>query len=247
VSKPSIIAVIPARYQSSRFLGKPLVDIGGKSMIQRVYEQAQKSNRLSKVIIATDDHRIQQHAQAFHAEVIMTKEHPNGTSRSWEAIEKSVSKADFILNIQGDEPFIEPAQIDQLCDALNPSIEIATMAKKISDLPTLFDPNTVKVVFNKQHRALYFTRSTIPYCRDTAKQAYLQKTNFYKHIGIYAYQYDVLSKLVKLKASSLEEAECLEQLRWIEHGFDIQMVCTDYESIGIDTPEDIKKVSHLIK
>jgi len=241
-----VIAVIPARYQSSRFVGKPLVDIGGKSMIQRVYEQAKKATSLSEVIVATDDRRIEDHAKGFGARVIMTGEQANGTARCYEAIQKSKEKTDFILNIQGDEPFILPEQIDLLCNSLSHSTKIATMAKRITDSNTLYDPNVVKLTFNTQQQALYFSRGIIPFSRESQKEICTESTFFYKHIGVYAYKYDVLSQLVSLTTTPLERAECLEQLRWMEHGFDIQIVTTVFESIGIDTPEDIQKVLHLI-
>jgi len=246
VDASRIIAVIPARYQSTRFVGKPLADIGGKSMIQRVYEQAKKVASLAEVIIATDDSRIEKHAKSLGARVVMTGEQANGTGRCYEAIQKSREKADFILNIQGDEPFILPDQIDLLCKHLSHSTKIATMAKRITDSNVLFDPNVVKVTFNKLQRALYFSRSMIPFSRNTQKEICTEKTFFYKHIGVYAYQYDVLAQLVSLSATPLECTESLEQLRWLEHGFDIQIVTTLFESIGIDTPDDINKVLHLI-
>jgi len=241
MSLPNILAIIPVRYHSTRFPRKALVDIGGKSMVQRVYEQAKKSQFLKKVIVATDDERIADHVQKFDGEVILTGEHHNGTSRCWEAAKKSGVIADFVLNIQGDEPFIQPEQIDQLCNGLTMDVKIASMAKRIRDERTLLDPNCVKVVLNKNKEALYFSRATIPHVRSIDKEKWIGEITFYKHIGLYAYQYHTLSQLVKLPKTELEQAENLEQLRWIYHGFKIQMIVTKLESIGIDRPEDVDK------
>lgn len=244
----NIIGIIPARYESSRFPGKPLVDIGGKSMIQRVYEQAIKTTSLTDVFVATDDNRIYNHVLAFGGKAIMTDSvHQTGTDRCQEAFEKAFPSADYIVNIQGDEPFIKPEQIDLLANCLTAEkVEIATLIKKIEDEETLFNVNTPKVVITKQFFARYFSRQTIPYLRNIEQKNWLASHTFYKHIGIYAYRADVLKKITKLEASSLEKAESLEQLRWLENGFQIKVAVTDFETIGIDTPEDLEKIQSFL-
>jgi 3-deoxy-manno-octulosonate cytidylyltransferase (CMP-KDO synthetase) len=238
-----ILGIIPARFASTRFPEKALVDIGGKSMVQRVYEQVSKSTILSKVIVATDHEKIFNHVKNFGGQVLMTSEnHLSGTDRCMEALQKTGEDFDFIINIQGDEPFIKPEQIDLLAKTLNPNIQLATLAKKITDNETLFNPNTPKLIWNDKMEALYFSRNTIPYLRGTDKEAWLSKHDFYKHIGIYAYRADVLKAITKLKASSLEQAESLEQLRWLENGYKIKIALTEFESVGIDTPEDLLKI-----
>ncbi len=237
-----ILGIIPSRYNSSRFPGKPLAEIMGKTMVQRVYEQASKSEKLDKVIIATDDKSIFEHVQDFGAEAIMTSpKHENGTSRCWEAYEKYGKKFDFIINIQGDEPFLKPKQINLLADALtSKEAEITTLVKKIEAENELFDPGTVKVVFDVNHKAIYFSRSTIPFLRDTLQSQWLDSYDFFKHLGIYGYRADVLEKIQSLKTSPLEKAESLEQLKWLENGYKIIVTETDLDSHGIDTPEDLE-------
>lgn len=234
----SILAVIPARYDSSRFPGKPLADIGGKSMIQRVYEQAKSVDILDRVIIATDDSRIFEHAQKFGAEVMMTSNnHINGTERIAEVVRNLDQEFDAVINIQGDEPFIQPKQIALLCDIIESSDSpIASLCKEIIDDQELESPNTVKVVMNKEQKALYFSRFPIPFRRN--KESIKQ---YYKHIGMYAFKSKLLNKLIELPVSQLELAESLEQLRWLDSGFSIAMGITDCDSIGIDTPEDLIK------
>jgi len=234
----SILAVIPARYSSSRFPGKPLADINGKSMIQRVYEQALKSTRLDRVIIATDDKRIFKHAKKFGAEVMMTSEnHRNGTERIAEVVQNIEENYDSVLNIQGDEPFVKIEQIDLLCDIISKKDnDIASLAKKLEDTDEVKSPNTVKVVMSKSNKALYFSRFAIPYQRNLATGVIR-----YKHIGMYAFKKLILEELINLPESSLEVAESLEQLRWLESGYSIEMGITNFESIGIDTPEDLEK------
>ncbi|MCP4522226.1 MAG: 3-deoxy-manno-octulosonate cytidylyltransferase [Cytophagales bacterium] len=244
-----IVGIIPSRYESSRFPGKPLADIQGKSMIQRVYEQAQKAESLSEVYVATDDERIFEHVQSFGGKVVMTStEHPTGTDRCQEAYEKAFPSADFIINIQGDEPFIKPEQIDLLASCLSDDrVELATLVKEIDDYETLFNVNTPKVVITTEYFARYFSRQTIPYLRNIEdKSTWLEHHTFYKHIGIYAYRADVLPKITKLVPSSLELAESLEQLRWLENGYKIKVAVTEFETIGIDTPEDLEKVKELL-
>lgn len=244
----NIIGIIPARYESSRFPGKPLVDINGKSMIQRVYEQATKTNSLTDVFVATDDSRIYDHVLAFGGKAVMTNSaHQTGTDRCQEAFEKAFPSADYIVNIQGDEPFIKPEQIDLLTNCLTAEkVEIATLIKKIEDQETLFNINTPKVVITQQFFARYFSRQTIPYLRNIEKENWLASHTFYKHIGIYAYRADILKKITKLEPSSLEKAESLEQLRWLENGYQIKVAVTDFETIGIDTPEDLEKIQSFL-
>lgn len=239
-----IIGIIPARYASTRFPQKALADIAGKSMIQRVYEQAKKANCLVDVIVATDHSAIFNHVQSFGGKVIMTSEsHTSGTDRCAEVIKKLNSSLDFIINIQGDEPFIQPTQIDRLGNALKKDTELATLAIQLQDEKSLFSPHVVKVIFTKDQKAIYFSRHPIPYIRNEEEKKWITSFAFYKHIGIYAYRSDILEKITKLPSSSLEKAESLEQLRWIENGFKIQVITTDIDSYGIDTPEDLETVT----
>ena len=238
-----VIGVIPARYASSRFPGKPLVEIQGKSMIRRVFERCQQASSLDAVIVATDDDRIFQHVLGFGGQVKMTSdEHKSGTDRCAE-VAMSHPEAELVVNIQGDEPYIDPRQIDQLVQLFEKGegIDIATLAKKIEDEALLFDPNVVKVVFNANSEALYFSRSTIPFLRNQTKQQRLAAYDFYKHIGIYAFRKQVLLTCAGLPQGRLEKMELLEQLRWLEAGFTIQVGVTQLETIGVDTPEDLKK------
>ena len=234
--------IIPARYGSSRFPGKPLAMIGEKTMIQRVYEQAKKA--IETVFVATDDQRIYNAVLDFGGKAVMTSgNHPNGTSRCFEVIQHINEDADIVINIQGDEPFINPEQLNELKALFeNPAVTIGTQIKKITNAEDLFNPNIPKVVVNKKMEAIYFSRSTIPFLRNIPESEWLSKHSFYKHIGLYAYRKEVLAKLVNLSPTSNEQAESLEQLRWLDHGFTIQTGITDFETIGIDTPEDITKI-----
>lgn len=251
-----LIGIIPARYASTRFPAKALVDIGGKSMVERVYEQASKAKSLSKVVVATDHPLIFDHVQAFGGDVVMTSEHhPSGTDRCHEAFVKIQAQLPpntqdatptYILNIQGDEPFIQPEQIELLTSLLNGKVEIATLVKVIEDEATLFSPNTPKVVINEQQEALYFSRQTIPQLRGVNPQEWLQHHTFYKHLGIYAYRSDILERLTQLTPSSLEKAEALEQLRWLENGYRISVVVTPYDSHGVDVPDDLERVKKFL-
>lgn len=243
-----IIGIIPARYASTRFPGKPLVDIGGRSMIQRVYEQAKKSKSLTDVIVATDDERIEEHIRSFGGNVIMTKEsHQSGTDRCFETIQKYTGSADVIINIQGDEPFIHPQQIDLLASCFNSDkVQLATLVKIINNYEELLNTNTPKVTLNRVGEAIYFSRQTIPYIREKKQTEWLEHHTFYKHIGIYGYTAKALSEITVLKQSSLELAEGLEQLRWIENGYKIKVEITDLESIAIDTPDDLKKLTNFL-
>lgn len=242
-----IIGVIPSRYASTRFPGKPLVMIDGCSMIQKVYEQASKSSLLSKVVVATDDDRIFDHVLDFGGKVIMTDvNHINGTTRCHEvlsSLEKIGENYDIVINIQGDEPRINPQQIDNVAQLfLDPNTDIGTLAKMISSQEELFDSNVVKVVFDDYKRALYFSRQAIPFQRGVDNSDWLSKTNYYKHIGIYGYRTDILSQIVVMPVGKFEMAESLEQLRWLENGLNIKVDITDFESIAIDTPEDLLKL-----
>ena len=241
-----VLGVIPARYASSRFPGKPLVDIQGKTMIQRVYEQAMKAKSLSKVIVATDDERIFNHVKSFKGEVMMTSDvHQSGTERCAEVINQLTSEAfDAVVNIQGDEPFINPSQIDSVVEVLKKEqFMIATLVKRVHTEGVIHNPNIVKAVFSSEGKALYFSRSPIPYLRNTPTDEWLSKGEFYKHIGLYAYKSSVLKEIALLPPSRLEQLESLEQLRWLENGYAIGIAETDLETIGIDTPEDLLKVN----
>jgi 3-deoxy-manno-octulosonate cytidylyltransferase (CMP-KDO synthetase) len=237
------IGIIPARYASTRFPGKPLALIQGKPMIQRVYEQASKV--LDMVYVATDDERIFKAVKEFGGRVIMTSAtHTSGTDRCAEAVllvEKELGELfDVVLNIQGDEPFIEPQQISLLMECFEqPQTQIATLVKKALLPEEVFNPNRPKVVIGTDWQALYFSRSPIPFIRGAEKEDWLLSENFYLHIGLYAFRKDVLLDVTRLPPSSLEKAESLEQLRWIENGFHIVVRETTYDSFGIDTPEDL--------
>lgn len=237
-----IIGVIPVRYKSTRFPGKALADINGRSMVQRVYEQATKASGLDKVIVATDHPIIFDHVREFGGKACMTRvDHPSGTDRCREAIESEGNEYDFVVNIQGDEPFIDPGQIEELIKGLDPSIEIATQAILIEEVEKLRDPNCVKVVFDQQGGAIYFSRTPIPYVRNLPQDQWIDHFNYYQHIGLYAYRQDVLKKITGLPVSPLESSEGLEQLRWLEHSFKLKVLITKYMADGIDTPEDLEK------
>ena len=238
-----VLGIIPSRYESTRFPGKSLIDIMGKTMIQRVYEQAKKSKQLDDLVVATDDQRIFEEVKGFGGSVIITgKHHKNGTERCLEVAESL--QAQFVVNIQGDEPFIQPEQIDKLCSIISSDTDLATLIKRIKDPSDLGNPNLVKVVKSLDDHALYFSRSPIPFDRSMNKAPTLpSKKIYWKHIGIYAYRTEVLSQIVKLEESALEKMESLEQLRWLENGYKIKTAETHFESTGIDTPEDL---DHLI-
>jgi 3-deoxy-manno-octulosonate cytidylyltransferase (CMP-KDO synthetase) len=242
-----IVGIIPARYASSRFPGKPLVDIKGKSMIQRVYEQAAKSS-LKKIVVATDDQRIYDHVIQFGGEAVMTSAgHPSGTDRCWEAVQKLKESFQYVINIQGDEPLIDPKQIDELVTVLKDgTTELATQMIKIDSHDLLFNTGEVKIVLNTNNEALYFSRSVIPFIKNVDEKEWHQHHDYYRHVGMYAYRTDILSQLTKLPVSPLEQAESLEQLRWLENGFKIKCVTTAFESHCIDTPEDLQAILHLI-
>jgi 3-deoxy-manno-octulosonate cytidylyltransferase (CMP-KDO synthetase) len=241
--------IIPARYASTRFPGKPLALIGNKSMIRRVYEQASKS--LDLVYVATDDMRIYNAVKEFGGKVVMTDtSHMSGTDRCEEAMNNIIAetgiKVDVVINIQGDEPFIRPEQINLLKDCFSdPDVGIATLVRKSLPGEDIFNPNQPKVVIGSNGDALYFSRAAIPYLRDEPKEEWTNKHTYFKHIGLYAYRSEVLKKLTKLNRSPLEITESLEQNRWIENGFRIRTAVTFWESFGIDTPEDLEKANKL--
>ena len=239
------LGIIPARYASTRFPGKPLVDIDGKPMIQRVYEQVRST--VDALVVATDDERILVAVQNFGGRGILTSvEHHSGTDRCMEAFLKIGEDYDVVINIQGDEPFIQPEQIELLKKCFSETdTQIATLVKpfdKNGDFEkTLQNPNTPKVVLNTRSEAIYFSRSVIPYLRYKDTAEWLKNHTYYKHIGLYAYRPDVLKEITALPQSSLELAESLEQLRWLENGYKIKVAITHQETIGIDTPEDLAK------
>lgn len=239
-----IIGIIPARYQSTRFPGKPLAEIRGKSMVQRVYEQASRSSALSRVIVATDDSRIYRHVLDFGGNAVITgAHHTTGTDRCREAMEILKEDAEFIINIQGDEPFIAPSQIDTLAEVLQSGqTELATLVIPVTEAALLTDPGEVKVALNNRMEALYFSRSIIPYLQNIPADKWHEHHTYYRHAGMYAYRRDILAAISTLPVSSLEKAESLEQLRWLENGYKIRCAITEHESYCVDTPEDILRI-----
>ena len=247
----NFIGIIPARYASTRFPGKPLADMMGKPMIQRVYERV--AGLLDEVVVATDDERIYNAVIGFGGKVTMTSpDHQSGTDRCFEAYTKTQSEHpdDVIINIQGDEPFIQASQIELLKNCFkDEETQIATLVKPFDvedDFDSLFNPNTPKVVLNAKQQAIYFSRSVIPYVRGMHHVEWLKTQTFYKHIGLYAYKAEVLKAITSLPQSILEKAESLEQLRWIENGYTIKVGITHEETIGIDTPEDLEKAQRVL-
>jgi 3-deoxy-manno-octulosonate cytidylyltransferase (CMP-KDO synthetase) len=240
----NILGIIPARYASTRFPGKPLVDISGKTMIQRVYEQAKKCSSFADVVVATDDDRIFDHVLGFDGKAVMTStEHQSGTDRCAEVASKH-PEYDIIINIQGDEPYIDPEQITKLAACFNDSgTQIATLVKKIHSVEELHNANSPKVLINKLSEAIYFSRSPLPHIRGQEPQNWLNYYTYFKHIGIYGYRADILQQITKLPVSPLEKAESLEQLRWIENGYKIKVAETELETVAVDTPEDLNKLS----
>lgn len=247
-----ILGIIPARYASTRFPAKMLAQMGEKLLIERTFEQAGQAKSLTSVWIATDDSRIFEPVKRFTSQVVLTKDtHPSGTDRCFEALQKIEAQTqmrfDFVINIQGDEPFIEPAQIDLLASLLQPETELATMATPVTAQEDIFNPNVVKVVRKNNGEALYFSRSPLPFLRDKDPNEWLATGTFLKHVGIYAYRNDILARITALAPSSLEKSEALEQLRWLENGYRIAVGVSNYTSIGIDTPEDLEKVRPLFE
>lgn len=243
------LTIIPARYASSRFPGKPLALIGQKPMIQLVYEQVKKET--DEVYVATDDERIFDAVKSFGGNVVMTSsDHQSGTERCFEAYFAIGKDADVVINVQGDEPFVQPEQIALIKNCFSdPITDIATLVKPFSEkdsFESLSSPNTPKVVINKRMEAIYFSRSLIPYLRGVDRMKWLQKGLFYKHIGMYAYKVDVLEQITRLEPTPLELSESLEQLRWIENGFRIKVGITHTETIGIDTPEDLERAKKFL-
>jgi 3-deoxy-manno-octulosonate cytidylyltransferase (CMP-KDO synthetase) len=245
-----VLAIIPARYASTRFPAKPLAQLGGKPIVQRVYEQVKKV--VERVVVATDDERIFDAVVSFGGEVVMTSpNHKSGTDRCAEAYEKLGYEADIIINVQGDEPFIATEQIEALVKCFeNKAIDIATLVKPFSaedGIDALENPNSPKVVMNGANEAIYFSRSVVPYLRDIERKEWLKHHTFYKHIGVYAFRADILGEVARLQQTPLEKAEKLEQLRWLENGYKIGVGVTDIETIGIDTPEDLRKAEEFLR
>lgn len=252
VNPLQVIGVIPARYGSSRFPGKPLVMINGISMIRRVYEQALKCKNLSKVIVATDDERIEAHVNSFGGLVMMTAPyHQSGTERVCEVVEKlhqndPENLYEVAVNIQGDEPYIDPAQIDNLISCFKEKdVQIATLIHEINSQDELLSPNIVKVIIDKNRKAITFSRASIPFMRGVEIDRWLDHHTYYKHIGLYAYRTQVLGLITRLKPSPIEMVESLEQMRWIENGFLIHTEIANSDSFSVDTPEDLLKLTNI--
>lgn len=249
-SELKFLVVIPARYASTRFPGKPLAQLGGKPVIQRVYEQVK--GVVEDVVVATDDERIYAAVEAFGGCVVMTStEHKSGTDRCWEACCKVGGEYDVVINVQGDEPFIAESQLRAIMACFeNETTDIATLVKPFSvedGLAALENPNSPKVVLDAESRAIYFSRSVIPYLRGVEREEWLSKQTFYKHIGMYAFRADVLREVTSLPQSTLEKAESLEQLRWLENGYKIGVGISDVETVGIDTPEDLARAEEFLE
>ncbi|MFN0031179.1 MAG: 3-deoxy-manno-octulosonate cytidylyltransferase [Flavobacteriales bacterium] len=245
----SIIGIIPARYGSTRFPGKPLVQIQGRSMVQRVVEQAMQAPSLHRVVVATDDDRIHQHITNLGYPCVMTSAtHQSGTDRCLEALLAQTESYDAVINIQGDEPFIDPQQIEALTALVQQRhVQIGTLVMPIADEATLHNPNKVKVVTAEDGRALYFSRQAIPYLKDVPPAQWLKGNTYYKHIGMYGYKTEVLRAICKLPVSNLEKAESLEQLRWLQHGYSIHAAITHHETPAIDTPDDLEKILNELR
>ena len=250
MNKEKFVGIIPARYASTRFPAKPLAVLGGKPVIQRVYEQV--SGIFDEAYVATDDERIEAAVKAFGGKVVMTSpNHKSGTDRCYEAFTKVGGGYDVVVNIQGDEPFIQPSQLEAVKACFeDPTTQIATLVKPFTTddgFVALENVNSPKVVVNANMNALYFSRSIIPYQRNADKQDWLAGHTYYKHIGLYAYRAEVLKEITSLPQSSLELAESLEQLRWLENGYTIKVGVTQVETIGIDTPEDLERAEEFLK
>jgi len=244
------LGIIPARYASTRFPGKPLADIGGKMMIQRVYEQVKTC--LDDVWVATDDERIATAVRGFGGQVVMTSDqHRSGTDRCLEAVRHINGDYEVIINIQGDEPFIQPTQIESLknCFLQDSTTKLATLVKPFAakdGFEALNNPNSPKVVLNIKGEAMYFSRSVIPYLRGVEPEQWLEHRTYYKHIGIYAYTAETLAKIAALPQSPMELTESLEQLRWLENGYSIKTAVTDIENLAVDTPEDLERIMQYL-
>ena len=235
------IGLIPARYASTRFPGKPLALLAGKPVIQHVYEQV--APVLDAAFVATDDERIYQTVLDFGGKAIMTSaNHPSGTDRIAEALEKVGEEFDVVINIQGDEPFIQKEQITSLCRCFeNSHTQIATLGKPFETIEALENPNSPKIIVDNNDNALYFSRSVVPFIRGIERELWLKAYPFLKHLGFYAYRRDILDEITQLPQSSLEKAESLEQLRWLQNGYKIKVARTEIDTVGIDTPEDLKR------
>ena len=241
------IGIIPARYASTRFPGKPLALLGGKPVIQHVYEKV--AAVLEAAYVATDDERIYDVVKSFGGQVVMTRtDHKSGTDRIEEAIEKIGGEWDVVVNVQGDEPFVAKSQLDTICHCFDdPTTQIATLGKPFESMEAVQNPNSPKIVVDNMGFAMYFSRSVIPYVRGKEKSSWLTHYPFLKHLGIYAYREDVLRQVTQLPQSSLEIAESLEQLRWLQNGFKIKVGTTDVETVGIDTPQDLERAEEFLK
>lgn len=241
------IAIIPARYASTRFPGKPLAILGGKTVIERVYQQAVKA--VEEAYVATDDERIFEAVERFGGKAIMTRaDHKSGTDRIEEAVEKLYTDADVIINIQGDEPFVQQSQLETLKSLFDDRLtQIATLGKRFESMDAVMNPNSPKIVMDNNQYAMYFSRSPIPFIRGKEQDEWLSEYPFLKHLGLYAYRRDVLAEVTKLPQSSLEKAESLEQLRWLQNGYRIKVGLTDVETVGIDTPEDLERAEKFLK
>lgn len=241
------IGIIPARYASTRFPGKPLALLGGKPVIQHVYEKV--AAVLEAAYVATDDERIYDVVKSFGGQVVMTRtDHKSGTDRIEEAIEKIGGEWDVVVNVQGDEPFVAKSQLDTICHCFDDSTtQIATLGKPFESMEAVQNPNSPKIVVDNMGFAMYFSRSVIPYVRGKEKSSWLTHYPFLKHLGIYAYRKDVLRQVTQLPQSSLEIAESLEQLRWLQNGFKIKVGTTDVETVGIDTPQDLERAEEFLK
>lgn len=241
------IGIIPARYASTRFQGKPLALLGGKPVIQHVYEKV--AAVLEAAYVATDDERIYDVVKSFGGQVVMTRtDHKSGTDRIEEAIEKIGGEWDVVVNVQGDEPFVAKSQLDTICHCFDdPTTQIATLGKPFESMEAVQNPNSPKIVVDNMGFAMYFSRSVIPYVRGKEKSSWLTHYPFLKHLGIYAYRKDVLRQVTQLPQSSLEIAESLEQLRWLQNGFKIKVGTTDVETVGIDTPQDLERAEEFLK
>ena len=237
-----ILGIIPARWASSRFPQKVLADIGGKSMVQRVYEQSLKAKKLDQVVVATDHEKNAEHIASFDGKDSLTSpDHPSGTDLCRVTLDQQEEAYDYVVNIQGDEPFVHPEAIDDLASLLDGETQLGTLVSEIHDATVLSNPNMMKVIFNTQQEAIYFSRTAIPYLRDIPTDAWMQHHIFYKHVHLYAYRADILREITKLPVSSLEKAESLEQLRWIENGYTIKVGITKFESLSVDTPADLER------
>jgi 3-deoxy-manno-octulosonate cytidylyltransferase (CMP-KDO synthetase) len=240
-----VVGIVPARWASSRFPGKPLHKIEGVSLIERVWRRCQAAESLNRVLVATDDERIFSEVESFGGEAVMTSpDHPSGTDRVAQAVE-SIPEAEIVINIQGDEPLLNPGLINELAEAMkkDPDLPMVTAANEITDLPTVQDPNVVKVVLNEQLEALYFSRSVIPFHRDGMSSS----LPYYRHKGIYGYRRNFLLQFVEWPPAVLEQAEQLEQLRALSHGARIKVILTEDDSIGVDTPEQAELIGQILK